>query len=89
MLQNFMLVSLVFNCSHKVLETTYVYFVVKNALKVFEIDLLRQDGIELRLISFSVKRLRYCSLVCFVRQLGINLNKLCIDFLLEARVITL
>ena len=79
-----MLVSLVFNCTHNVLEAGNIYLVIEYALQIIIVDLLRQVCLNFWLVCFTVQGLRHCRLVRFIGQFGFNFYELSIHFLLEA-----
>ena len=54
MLQNFVLVSFIVNCSHKVLKASNIDLVVKDALKVLKVNLFGQDSVKLRFVRLTV-----------------------------------
>ena len=53
-LQDLVLISLVIDCTHEILEAADVNLVVKDALQVFKVDFLGKDCIKLRLVSLAM-----------------------------------
>ena len=62
-----MFVSLVFDCTNQILETSNIYFIIEDALKVFKVYFLCKNRIKFRFISFTMKRLSDCG---FIRLVG-------------------
>lgn len=89
LLYDFVSISLVFYCPDQILEAANVNFVVKYALEVFKVNLFSQNAFKFGLVSFAMQRLSNCRLIRFICQLCVDVIEFCIDFLLEAGVITL
>ena len=88
-LHDLVLVSFVIHCAHQVLETSNVHFAVKDSLEVLKVNFLSKNSVKFRLVCLSVQSLCNSSLVCFVCHFGFDFDKLCVNFLLEAAMITL